>query len=294
MKILLDKFNDVIPLETLKIGTLNFYPIKFNFKEIPDNLKSLDQLFDEKKVKVNEINFDGSVGNIEVFNESYSFLYILDGEAITGAKQNRIAERSVIIAPFSSNVIPVNCVEKGRWNYGNNQNFSKSDFVLHPKARAEKAQLLKRNEEYKVQDAVWNQIDELSEKHQVFNHTSDLGDILNETDRRRDFDYFDKIINLDINGYILEGAGRTFIEVFFDTLACKSNVRKSLKSWIADSDEQIKKTNLNVRKVINQFLNSTWDQEKSISIEKTFSSETKHNGRSFCFYNNLIHSYYYI
>ena len=51
MKILLDKFNDVIPLETLKIGTINFYPIKFNFKEIPDNLKSLDQLFDEKKVK---------------------------------------------------------------------------------------------------------------------------------------------------------------------------------------------------------------------------------------------------
>ena len=26
----------------------------------------------------------------------------------------------------------------------------------------------------------------------------DLGDILKETDRRRDFDYFDKIINLDI------------------------------------------------------------------------------------------------
>ena len=294
MKILLNQFNDVKPLKTLKIGTLNLYPLNFNFKETPNNLKSLDQLFDEKKVKVNEINFNGSVGNVEVFNESYSFLYILDGEAITGAKQNRVAERSVIIAPFSSNIIPVNCVEKGRWNYGYNKNFSKSDFVLHPKARAEKAQLLKRNEKHKVQDAVWNQIDELSEKHQVFNHTSDLGDILKETDRRRDFDYFDKIINLDINGYILEGAGSTFIEVFFNKIACKSNIRKSLKSWIADSDNQIKENDVNVKAVINQFLNSNWEQEKSISIEKTFSSEDKHNGRSFCFYNKLIHSYYYI
>ena len=201
MKILLDKFNDVIPLETLKIGFLNFYPIQFNFKEIPDNLKSLDQLFDEKKVKVNEINFDGSVGNIEVFNESYSFLYILDGEAITGAKQNRIAERSVIIAPFSSNVIPVNCVEKGRWNYGYNENFSKSDFVLNPKAREEKAKLLKEMKNKSSRcclETSWRVI----WKHQVFNHTSDLGDILKETDRRRDFDYFDKIINLDIMAYL--------------------------------------------------------------------------------------------
>ena len=50
----------------------------------------------------------------------------------------------------------------------NNENFSKSDFVLNPKAREEKAKLLKRNEEQKIQDAVWKQVDELSGKHQVF------------------------------------------------------------------------------------------------------------------------------
>ena len=67
---------------------------------------------------------------------------------------------------------------------------------------------------------------------------------------------------------------------FFDTVACKSNVRKSLKSWIADSDEQVKETNLNVRDVINQFLNSTWDQENHISRKNLV--RIRHNGRSFC------------
>ena len=68
-----------------------------------------------------------------------------------------------------------------------------------------------------------------------------------------------------MNGYIL--GVLEDLSLVFDTIACKSNVRKSLKSWIADSDEQVK-TNLNVRDVINQFLNSTWDQEKSVSMKK--------------------------
>ena len=104
-------------------------------------------MFDRKLLRINEVNFDGSVGQVEVTNDSRYYLYILDGEAISGAKQNRIAERSVIIAPYSSTIVPVNCVERGRWNY-NSQNFSKSEFVLHPKARDEKAELLKNKEEH--------------------------------------------------------------------------------------------------------------------------------------------------
>ena len=137
-------------------------------------------MFDLNLVEINEIDFDGSVGHVEVFNKSDHFLFILDGEAILGAKQNRIAERSIIVAPDTETILPVNCVEKGRWNY-NSEKFSKSDFVLHPKARDKKAELLKEKQDYRVQEAVWDNIDELSEKHNVYSHTSDLGDILNRS-----------------------------------------------------------------------------------------------------------------
>ena len=155
MQILKQQFTEVIPSKVVQLGTINFYPIYFKFQNLASNLISLDELFDRKLLRINEVNFNGSVGQVEVTNDSRYYLYILDGEAISGAKQNRIAERSVIIAPYSSTIVPVNCVERGRWNY-NSQNFSKSEFVLHPKARDEKAELLKikKNIKFKTQFGV--------------------------------------------------------------------------------------------------------------------------------------------
>ena len=39
------------------------YKIKFNFKKTPTKIKSLDELFDRNLVRINEIDFDGVVGN---------------------------------------------------------------------------------------------------------------------------------------------------------------------------------------------------------------------------------------
>ena len=112
-----DQFNSVSFLEKVQIGKLNLYPIMFDVKKLPKNLKSLDELFDLDLVKVSELSNEGVVSRVEVYNDSEFNLLILDGEAIKGAKQNRIAEKSVIIPPFSSETLPVNCVEKNRWNY---------------------------------------------------------------------------------------------------------------------------------------------------------------------------------
>ena len=292
MKILKEQLNDVKIFDKVNLGTLNFYPLKFNLNNSPENLKSLDELFDLNLVKINEVDFDGSVGHVEVYNKSNQFLFILDGEAILGAKQNRVAERSIIVAPDTETILPVNCVEKGRWNY-NSDKFSKSDFVLHPKARDKKAELLKEKQDYKVQEAVWDNIDQLSEKHQVHSYTSDLGDILNRSGQRFDFDYFDKIKNLDINGYVLEGAGRSFIEVFFDKKICKSYIKKSVRSWVIDNDEDYESSSLDIHQFVDEFMNSSWDKDTSISVEKNFSSNVKNSGRCFFFDDNLIHAYYY-
>ena len=51
-----DQFNSVSFLDKVQIGKLNFYPIKFDLKEIPKNLKSLDELFDLDLLKVTELS----------------------------------------------------------------------------------------------------------------------------------------------------------------------------------------------------------------------------------------------
>ncbi|MDC3172725.1 hypothetical protein OA970_02965 [Alphaproteobacteria bacterium] len=288
-----DQFNSVSFLDKVQIGRLNFYPIKFNLKEIPKNLKSLDELFDLDLIKVSELSDEGVVSRVEVQNDSEFNLLILDGEAIKGAKQNRIAEKSVIIPPFSAEIIPVNCVEKSRWNYNESADFSKSDFVLSPKIRETKASLMKNKEEDSIQSNVWDGIDNLSEKLDSRSYTNDLGEILEKSRFNADFDYFDKLSHKDFNGYIVQGAGRSFIEVFFCNETCKSNVKKSLNGWLADSDEGLNE-DLTIKQPLYKFLESQWEKENSIGIEKNYSSDEKHNGRSVFFENKLIHAYYYI
>ena len=165
MTILNIQFDDVHFFNQVKFGSINFQPLKFLFKKKPSNLKSIDQLFENDLASVQEIGIEGRVEEVRVNNFSKDFLFISDGEAIIGAKQNRIAERSVIIAPFYSQKIPVKCVEQNRWNYEEGMEFAKSDFVLNPKAREEKAELLKKGENNKIQSVVWKNINDLIPKY---------------------------------------------------------------------------------------------------------------------------------
>ena len=294
MTILNIQFDDVHFLNDVKFGSVEFQPLKFLFKNKPKNLKSIDQLFDEDLVSIEEIGLDGHVEEVNVKNYSKDFLFVADGEAIVGAKQNRIAERSVVVAPYFSQRIPVKCVEQYRWGYKEGTEFAKSDFVLHPKAREEKAELLKKDENRKIQNAVWDNIKCLSAKHEVECNSMNLGDILDNSKKYHDFDYFDRVRELDFNAYIVSGAGRTFIEFFYDNEVCKRHVKKSIKGWMADNDDITKSIKINKEEVVKSFIISEWTEEESISVEQAYSSDLKNNGRCVFFAQNLIHAYYYV
>lgn len=136
----------------------------------------------EKKLVIQEITQGGSVNLIRGVNESEFNIFLMDGDILEGAKQNRVLNSSVFIGRNSIIDIPVSCVERGRWHYEDNH-FRGSDYTIPSAMRAKKtskvSMSLNRNLEFDAdQSEVWENVDNYSMNFKVASDTSDLTDVL--------------------------------------------------------------------------------------------------------------------
>jgi hypothetical protein len=81
---------------------------------------------------IKEISESGSVPELKMINHSDVPVLLLDGEELSGAKQNRVLNTSILLKKKSETVIPVSCTEQGRWSYVSDR-FDDSDVVMSPK-----------------------------------------------------------------------------------------------------------------------------------------------------------------
>ncbi len=80
-----------------------------------------DEAIAAGSVTVEEVSEGGSVPNLLVTNTGEGRVLFLEGEELRGAKQNRVLNTSVLVAAGSKTLIPVSCVEQGRWRYRSTQ-----------------------------------------------------------------------------------------------------------------------------------------------------------------------------
>lgn len=95
-------------------------------------------------------------------NNSPGMVLILDGEELVGAKQNRIVNTTILIAGNTTIVIPVSCVESGRWSY-DSPKFMAGSRMMGSRLRVLKAEQVQRSVrssgEYRSdQGVIWQEI----------------------------------------------------------------------------------------------------------------------------------------
>jgi hypothetical protein len=88
------------------------------------------------RLAITEVSEGGSVPYLRAVNQGPWPVLIFDGEELMGAKQNRIVNATILVGVGES-VLPVSCVEQGRWSRRSSA-FVAGTHASHPRLRREK------------------------------------------------------------------------------------------------------------------------------------------------------------
>ena len=124
---------------------------------------TLDEALETGKLEVTEVSQAGSVPTLTVANASDTLVFLMAGEQLIGAKQNRVLNASIMVPAKTRLPVPVSCVERGRWGYRSPTFWSKGS-SSHGKLRA--AMSRSSSAAYKMcgrpqadQSEVWRMVD---------------------------------------------------------------------------------------------------------------------------------------
>jgi len=189
-------------IESLKIGTgqihrnMTVFPLLRERKEKFDYIL-LDEALTENLVEITEISEGGSVPELRLKNRAEKPVLIIDGEEFVGAKQNRIANVTILVAAMTTISIPVSCVEQGRWDY-RQRDFSSEGRMFTSRGRAQKAvdvsaSVQERGDFQADQSAVWDEVEAKAAHFRTATPTMAMGDVFES--QRQDLDNYVQVFH---------------------------------------------------------------------------------------------------
>ncbi len=164
--------------EALTVVQLNTQPCN-TFEYI-----TLTKAMKQNLIEIRELNQSGSVNEVYVINKSRHFVFMTDGDVLSGAKQNRVLNTSVLLLPESKTVLPVSCVEQGRWSYAS-EKFSSTDYVIPINMRAAKSNKvmcsMRSSKSFRAdQGEVWDKVAQYSSQMNVTSESNNFSDVFDQ------------------------------------------------------------------------------------------------------------------
>jgi hypothetical protein len=141
----------------------------------------LSEAISQHLVQITEVSEGGSVPQLLLVNEATQPVLLLDGEELVGAKQNRVLNLTVLVPAMSKTVIPVSCIEQGRWHW-RSRHFEAANRTLYASARAEKmaqvSQSMREEDSYRSdQHAIWESIGRKAANFEMHSPTGAASDL---------------------------------------------------------------------------------------------------------------------
>lgn len=159
---------------------MTVFPLMGGQRTAADYL-TLDEALAQKLAAITEVSEGGSVPELKFVNSSDKRVFLLDGEELVGAKQNRVLNLSIMVPVGRTLVVPVSCVERGRWHHRSRE-FASAPRAQYAEGRAMK--MAQVSESMKAsgrrtsnQSEVWNHINEKFSKFGSSSDTSAMSDI---------------------------------------------------------------------------------------------------------------------
>ena len=173
-------------VKTLKQGgkqshlNLALFPLLSADGGNPDYL-ILEEALAQGVVEIKEVSEGGNVPELKLINKSCKKVLVVDGEELVGARQNRIINATFLIAGNTEVIIPVSCVEQGRWSYRTHK-FASGENVMPAAMRfinqRNVAMNLKEGSGFRSnQGMIWNELAAKSERMAVHSSTGAMADL---------------------------------------------------------------------------------------------------------------------
>ncbi len=224
-------------LKALEVGRpvayrgLTIVPVYRFDRSKPRDFAFLDEAVKNGWIEITEIE-GGRVPQVKISNLSTRTIFLLGGEILTGAKQDRILAADVLLASGSRNLIaPVYCVEHGRWTAVTPAFTSKGNlgtFELRAKAMEKSAG---------AQSAIWDSVAAQNAKVGVASPTGAYQDAYESSDNKAQIEEIERKmatiprLKTDTIGVVIGLAGKVVgVDIFADAEMFRVQWPKILRS----------------------------------------------------------------
>ena len=301
---LAEYFNELRFGELKHHGSMAVLPV-FTGQESEIQYMTLSEALKADLVEISEMNEMGTVSELKVHNTADLPVLILDGEELIGAKQNRIVNTTILLKERSLTVIPVSCVEQGRWSY-KSRNFQDSSRLAHSKLRNLKSVSVKKSvenygEHYSDQGAVWDAIHDIEMKTELNSPTSAMTDIYDEfTEDLKDYLKTFELVEEQTGLLVFINGEVTGLDIVSTKSAYGALHKKLVESYALDSMLQDdKKTDVNINpEAAHKFIEGIieCDESRNESVGYGFDHRFASNqyiGSALVFNDELVHASFF-